>query len=135
MCSKYQEKSKIKTSEGEKNGHCLFPKLSMVTSWYHASFFCNFRWLQSSVRSTRGKCSIFSALFQICSLWLLQFHPKAESDLGEAAGEDIQRLQSALMTHPKGPPIFSEPWACAGSGIIHGGTHHKKQKCHWHNFI
>lgn len=28
--------------------------------------------------------------------------PHTERDLGEAAGKEIQRLQSALMTHPKG---------------------------------
>lgn len=123
---------KVRLLRGE-NGHCLFLKLWMVTSWYYISYFCNFKWLQSNVKGMRGKCSIVSALFQIYSLWLLQFHPHTESDLGEAAGKDVQRLQSALITHPSGPTMFSEPYASASSQLMHGGTCHNKQNCHWHN--
>lgn len=75
MCLIFQEKSKIKTSEEDKSGHCLFLKLWMVTSWYYVSNFCNFKWLQSSIKSRRGKCSIFSALFQISHCGCCSFIP------------------------------------------------------------
>lgn len=53
-------------------------------------------------RSTRGKCSIFSApcsKFAHCGCFRV-------SDLSRAAGEGAERLKSVLLTYPKARPAL-----------------------------
>lgn len=75
----------------------------------------NCKWLHSAIMhciyltSTlllAGAGEVNAASSQPCTSNLLtaavaEFHPKAERELSKAAGEDVQRLKSVLMTYPR----------------------------------